>query len=110
MEPQDATMNETSGSEAISTRVQRIAKLARENSAMVLTTLAHHIDMAWMREAYARTRKDGAPGVDGQSAEEYARNLDGNLAALLERAKSGTYRVSTHAQVDGRTGLAGRGR
>ena len=87
MEPQDATMNETSGSEAISTRVQRIAKLARENPAMVLTTLAHHIDMAWMREAYARTRKDGAPGVDGQSAEEYARNLDGNLAALLERAK-----------------------
>ena len=93
MEPQDGTMNETSGSEAISTRVQRIAKLARENPAMVLTTLAHHIDMAWMREAYARTRKDGAPGVDGQSAEEYARNLDGNLAALLERAKSGTYRA-----------------
>jgi len=31
--------------------------------------------------------------VDGQSAAEYAANLEGNLAALLERAKSGTYRA-----------------
>ena len=39
---------------------------------MPLTTLAHHIDIDWLREAYRRTRKDGATGVDGQSAEEYA--------------------------------------
>ena len=39
---------------------------------MAFTTLAHHIDIDWLREAYRRTRKDGAPGVDGQTAEEYA--------------------------------------
>ena len=39
---------------------------------MALTTLAHHIDLEWLREAYRRTRKDGATGVDGQTAEEYA--------------------------------------
>jgi retron-type reverse transcriptase len=59
----------------------------------VLTTLSHHIDLEWLREAYRRTRKDGALGVDGQSAAEYAENLEGNLQALLDRAKSGTYRA-----------------
>src|SRR6185437_13237371 len=40
-----------------------------------------------------RTRKDGARGVDGQSAQEYQANLEDNLRSLLERAKSGTYRA-----------------
>ena len=40
-------------------------------------------------EAYQRTRKDGAAGVDGQTAEEYAANLEENLQSLLDRFKSG---------------------
>lgn len=56
-----------------------------------LTTLAHHIDIDWLREAYRRTRKDGATGIDRQTADEYARNLDKNLRSLLGRAKSGSY-------------------
>jgi group II intron reverse transcriptase/maturase len=77
----------------ISTRRQRIAELARQSPQAAFTTLAHHIDIDWLREAYRRTRKDGAPGVDGQSAEQYAANLEDNLRSLLERAKSGTYRA-----------------
>jgi group II intron reverse transcriptase/maturase len=60
---------------------------------MVIRTLAHHMDAAWLREAYRRTRKNGATGVDGQTADEYAKDLEGNLAKLLERAKSGNYRA-----------------
>jgi group II intron reverse transcriptase/maturase len=60
---------------------------------MALTTLAHHIDVDFLREAYRRTRKDGAPGVDRQTADEYAQNLEANLQALLDRFKSGTYRA-----------------
>ncbi|NIP81854.1 MAG: transcription elongation factor GreAB, partial [Gemmatimonadetes bacterium] len=40
-----------------------------------LTTLAHHIDLDLLLEAYRRTRKDGAAGVDGQTAREYAEDL-----------------------------------
>jgi group II intron reverse transcriptase/maturase len=86
-------MAETSGSSTISTRLERIAKLAKGAPDMVLSTLAHHIDIDWLREAYRRTRKDGVPGVDGQSAQEYATHLEENLRSLLERAKSGTYRA-----------------
>jgi group II intron reverse transcriptase/maturase len=59
----------------------------------VLTTLAHHIDVAWLYEAYRRTRKKGAAGVDGVTAAQYEANLDANLKSLLERFKSGRYRA-----------------
>lgn len=67
--------------------------LAREKPDVALTTLAHHIDIDWLREAYRRTRKDGARGIDGQSAEQYAQGLESNLQGLLDRAKSGVYRA-----------------
>ena len=84
-------MAETLSSTTVSTKLERIAQLAREMPQAALTTLAHHIDIDWLREAYRRTRKDGATGVDRQTADEYARNLEGNLSSLLERAKSGSY-------------------
>ena len=83
-------MEETPSSPTVSPKLERIAKLAREAPDMAFTTLAHHIDIAWLQEAYRRTRKDGATGVDRQTAEQYAANLEGNLRSLLDRAKSGT--------------------
>lgn len=77
----------------VSTKLQRIAELARTAPTMVLTTLAHHVDVEFLREAYRRTRKSGASGVDGQTAAEYAENLEENLQALHERFKTGTYRA-----------------
>ena len=93
MELLEGKMKETPGSLNICTKLERIAKLAREAPDMAFTTLAHHIDVEWLREAYQRTRKDGAVGVDGQTADEYAAHLEDNLRSLLERMKSGTYRA-----------------
>src|SRR5580700_2734524 len=89
----EGTMTKTPGFATISPKVQQVAELAKEAPGMAFTTLAHHIDLDWLKEAYRRTRKDGATGVDGQTAEEYAANLEDNLRSLLERAKSGTYRA-----------------
>jgi retron-type reverse transcriptase len=55
--------------------------------------LAHHIALDLLREAYRRTRKDGAPGVDGQTAAAYEENLEENLQSLLDRFKSGSYKA-----------------
>ena len=60
---------------------------------MGFTSLGHLIDLDWLKEAFHRTRKDGAVGVDGQDGEDYAANLEGNLKSLLERAKAGTYQA-----------------
>jgi len=77
--------------ENISTKLERIAKLARQMPGTALRSLAHHIDLEWLREAHRRVRKDGATGVDGQTADEYAKNLGSNLQSLLDRAKSGDH-------------------
>jgi RNA-directed DNA polymerase len=77
----------------VSTRQQRIAELAKQSPQMGFTSLNHHIDLAWLYEAFLRTRRDGAPGVDGQTAATYEADLRGNLQGLLDRAKSGTYRA-----------------
>ena len=86
-------MTKTPSFEDISPKLQRIAKLAKEAPQLAFTTLAHHMNEDFLREAYARIRKGGARGVDGQSAEEYAANLEENLRSLLSRAKSGKYRA-----------------
>jgi group II intron reverse transcriptase/maturase len=84
-------MPETPSSTSVSTKLRRVAELARERPGVALTTLAHHIDVEFLRAAFEATRKDGAPGIDGQTAEEYARDLEANLRSLLDRFQSGRY-------------------
>ena len=61
---------------------------------MAFTSLAHHLDIDWLKEAYRRTRKDGAVGVDGISGKDYGEDLEANLQTLLDRAKAGdTYKA-----------------
>jgi RNA-directed DNA polymerase len=60
---------------------------------MAFTSLNHYLDAEWLRYAYECTRKDGAVGVDGQTAQEYAANLEQNLQSLMDRLKSGRYRA-----------------
>lgn len=79
--------------ESIATRQQKIAELARQAPQRVLWTLAHHIDLLWMEEAYRRTRKDGAVGVDGVTAAAYAARLQENLSDRRERFESGRDRA-----------------
>jgi RNA-directed DNA polymerase len=92
-EPKEGKTVGTPISDVVSTRLQRIAELAREDRQRSFLSLAHHMDIECLREAYRRTRKDGAPGVDGQTAAEYERRLEENLQSLLDRFKSGTYKA-----------------
>ena len=78
---------------SVSTKQERIAELARENPAMAFTSLNQYLDAEWLEYAFECTRKDGAVGVDGQTAESYAANLQQNLLSLIERLKSGRYRA-----------------
>jgi RNA-directed DNA polymerase len=79
--------------ESVSTKQKRIAELAARSPAMAFTSLNQYLDAEWLRYAYECTRKDGAVGADGQTAQEYAVDLEQNLRSLLERLKSGRYRA-----------------
>jgi group II intron reverse transcriptase/maturase len=60
---------------------------------MRFTSLAHLMDEEFLKAAWQRVRKDGAVGVDQQSAKDYAANLDANLRELCERLRSGRYKA-----------------
>ena len=77
---------ERQDSEIVSTKQGRIAERARIRPKLCIRSLANNMDLAWMREAFRRSRKDGAAGVDGQTGADYAENLEAKLLSLLDRA------------------------
>ncbi|MEE9230063.1 MAG: group II intron reverse transcriptase/maturase [Acidobacteriota bacterium] len=95
----DTSKSERARAQSISTKLQRIATLAKEDPQRRLTSLAYYIDMPWLLEAYERTRKDGAPGIDGETGRSYAEHLEANLQDLLNRFKSGRYRAPATRRV-----------
>jgi group II intron reverse transcriptase/maturase len=84
-------MTDTQRSENVFTKQRRIAEIARQRPQERLTALNHYLDVEWLTEAFHRVRRDGAPGVDGQTVAAYGQHLEANLPSLLHRAKSGTY-------------------
>ncbi len=84
-------MRDTQKSQIISTQLRQIAEQACQHPDRVFTSLAHLMDVDFLREAYRRVRKDGAPGLSGVTAKEYAENLEENLEDLHRRLKGGIY-------------------
>ena len=84
-------MSRSSGLGSISTRLRRIAELSRQLQHAPLTTLAHYIDVAWLREASGRDRPAvewGGPAIPifarrGTGPEQARR--DGTLSVLPTR-------------------------
>lgn len=71
-----------------------IAAVAERFPQCAFTPLAHQIDAQWLKTAYLMARQDGAVGIDGQTADDVARDLEANPQRLLEEAKNGRYRAS----------------
>jgi hypothetical protein len=82
MEPLEGNMAGASEPDPVSTRQQRIAELAKQSPEMGFTSLAHYFDLKWLWRAFQQTRKDGAVGVDGQTAEDFLNDLKANLESL----------------------------
>jgi len=93
VEPSKGNTPGTLQPDPVSTKQRRIAELARQHSQRAFIALNHYLDYDWLYQAYRRTRKDGAPGIDGVMAKAYEEHLRENLLGLLERLKSGRYQA-----------------
>ncbi len=80
-------------SPTVSTKLQRIAAQAADYPQLVFTTLAHLIDVEFLREAFHRINKRSSPGLDKVTARQYAEDLEENLVDLHERMRSGLYKA-----------------
>lgn len=67
----------------VSTKMQQIALNAERMPHASFTSLSYHLDLEWMNEAYKETRKDGAVGVDGQTAEKFHDELNRSFQSIL---------------------------
>lgn len=66
---------------------------------MVFTTLAHHLDEAFLTEALHQLRKDAAAGIDEMTVAEYSQNLEANIADLQQRLVNRKYRAQPARRV-----------
>ena len=63
----------------------RIRDAVTRNRKEKLTALLHHISIEAFEWAFLSLKKHAAPGVDGLTWDDYATNLEANLADLHER-------------------------
>jgi RNA-directed DNA polymerase len=75
----------------VSTKLAGLVARARKEAR--LTNVVQYVDEELLRLAFRSLRKQAAPGVDGQSYEDYAARLDQNLKDLYTRLTSGRYQA-----------------
>src|SRR5205809_531640 len=74
--------------------LERVRQAAKKDKKLRFTALLHHIyNLETLRMAYFSSKKEAAPGVDGETWRHYGEELERNLQDLSERLKRGAYRA-----------------
>jgi RNA-directed DNA polymerase len=79
------------GDQSVFTKLAELGARARREAQ--LTNVIQFVDEELLRLAFRSMRKQAAPGVDGQSYEDYAANLDQNLKDVHARLTTGRYKA-----------------
>lgn len=92
----------------MSTGLDRVAEKARKDSRVRFTALAHHITPEFLKETWKLMNHEGAPGIDGESAQEFERDLERRADEIVAELKAGKYKAPPVRRVeipkgDGRT-------
>lgn len=77
----------------VSHGLERVRQVAQAKKEERFTALLHHVDVERLHDAYRALRRQAAPGVDGQTWEDYGEGLEGKLQDLHVRVQRGTYRA-----------------
>ena len=81
------------GCQTLQTSLRGIANRARRDPNARFRDMYRLLNEANLRECFWALRRNASPGVDRVTFVEYKRNLDANLAALVERLKHKRYRA-----------------
>jgi group II intron reverse transcriptase/maturase len=79
--------------------LDRVRELARKDRKVRFTALLHHVDLDRLREAFLALRRNAAPGVDGETWEHYAEEMEERLRDLHDRVQRGAYRAKPSRRV-----------
>jgi retron-type reverse transcriptase len=82
----------TQGRENVTDALGRVRQAAKQHRTMKFTALLHHVTRERLTQAYAKTRKKAAAGVDGVTWDEYGVGLEEKIRELHDRIHRGAYR------------------
>jgi len=74
------------------TKLALISERARKEPLLQFTSLAHLLNVEFLRGCYFQLGRDRACGIDDVSWREYGEQLEGNLANLVDRMKAKRYK------------------
>lgn len=90
--PYGDTFTALGGRLEMETKLVRIAELAKQNSEMKFTSLAHLLNEEFLKHCHHTLPSDKALGVDQISKADYNENLDENISNLVKSMKSRSYK------------------
>src|SRR5260370_10234138 len=78
---------------SVSQGLSGVRRRAREGKQEKFTAVLHHLTVNLLRESYFALQRKAAPGVDGETWQQYGTGLEGRLADLHSRVHRGAYRA-----------------
>jgi group II intron reverse transcriptase/maturase len=77
---------------SVSQGLSGVRQRARARKQEKFTALLHHLTVDLLRESYFALQRKAAPGIDGETWQQYGTGLEGRLADLHSRVHRGAYR------------------
>jgi RNA-directed DNA polymerase len=84
----------------MSTILSKIALKAKENPTIRFTSLAHLLTPEFLKATWKQMNKGAASGIDGETMEQYGKELNSKVVELVERLKSGNYKAPVIRRVE----------
>ena len=79
--------------------LDRVRRVAKQDKEVRFTALLHHVTLDRLRAAFLALRRDAAPGVDGETWQHYAEEMEERIQDLHRRVHAGAYRAKPSRRV-----------
>jgi len=89
----------TQSGERVSQGLSGVREVAKKRRQERFTALLHHVSVDLLRDSYYALKRQAAPGVDGETWQEYETGWEGRLADLHNRVHRGAYRAQPSRRV-----------
>ena len=84
----------------MTTTLTKIALKAKTEPKIRFTSLAHLLTPAYLKETWGKMNKTAAGGIDGETMQEFERNLDSRIEEIIDKLKRGQYKAPYIRRVD----------
>jgi RNA-directed DNA polymerase len=95
----ESTTGSTPSEQTVLTGLQRVRQTAKEDKKIRFTALLHHLTVDLLRESFLSMKRKAAPGIDGQTWEQYGQDVEEKIKDLHGRVHRGAYRAKPSRRV-----------